>query len=93
MNFKQRVKSDCHLNIRYDQTDIKEIEVTKFLGLHIDNKVNWKTHIEQVCKRLSQSSYALYRLKKNVNQHALLTAYHGYVASIIRYGIIFWANL
>ena len=92
MNFRQRAKSDTNLNLHYDQTNINEIEVTKFLGLYIDNKVNWKAHINEVCKRLSRSSYALYRLKKSVNQPTLLTAYHGYVASILRYGIIFWGN-
>lgn len=92
MDFKQRVQPDTSLNICYSQTSIEEIEVTKFLGLYIDSKLNWKSHIEQVCKRLSQSSYALYRLRNTVSQPALLTAYHGYVASIIRYGIIFWGN-
>lgn len=92
MTFKNRNSKDSTLNINYEQTNISKIYTTKFLGLHIDSDMTWKTHIEQVCLKLSRYSYAIYMLRKVVNQNALLSAYHAYVGSTLRYGIMFWGN-
>lgn len=91
MNFRQRTKK-IPLNISYMGTNIQETDVTKFLGLYVDSKVNWKIHVDYICKKLNQFSYALYKLKKVSSMSTLLTAYHGYVASTLRYGLIFWGN-
>lgn len=92
MNFRQRRNKSMTLNINYLDSKIDEIESTKFLGLYVDNQLNWKMHIEDVCKRINQSSFALRKLSKIVNRNSVITAYHGYVASILRYGLIFWGN-
>lgn len=80
------------LDIQYKNKKIDEIKVTKFLGLNIDSHLTWKPQIEHLCKKLSQLSYALYMLSKVTGQSALLTVYHAFVASTLRYGIIFWGN-
>lgn len=91
MNFKQ-IKERIPLTIKHDDNNIDEVPSTKFLGLQIDNKLNWKEQIENVSKKLNRFSYALYMLRKVVDVTAVLTAYHGYVVSTLRYGIIFWGN-
>lgn len=42
--------------------------------------MNWNIHIENLCKRVYQASYALYNLNKVANSSAVILAYHGYVA-------------
>ena len=32
---------------------------TKFLGLQIDNNINWNNHIEQIIPKLSAACYAI----------------------------------
>lgn len=91
MHFHQR-KTVMDMNIQYNQTRIERIGVTKFLGLMIDDKLTWRDHIEYVCKKISKSAFALQNLAKVVDKKALLTAYHGLVDSILRYGVIFWGN-
>lgn len=80
------------LKIEYDGTHIEEVNSTKFLGIWIDNDMKWQTHIDTICKKLNQYTYALYKLAKVVDQSAVLTAYHAYVASTLRYALIFWGN-
>lgn len=92
INFKQRHKNNKKIDIPFLNQNISEIEVTKFLGLYIDNKLNWKSQIDYLCKRLRQFSYALFRLQKIVNLNTVLTAYHAYVNSTLRYGVMFWGN-
>lgn len=92
MDFRQSASNVMHTNIVYEGNVLEETKTTKFLGLHIDNNMKWQAHLEFVCNKLSQSAYALYLLSKKVSQQAVLVAYHSYVASRMRYGIIFWGN-
>jgi hypothetical protein len=41
---------------------------------------------------LDRYVYALKRLRQTISTEAALTAYHGYVASTLRYGLIIWGN-
>lgn len=91
MHFHQRSEHP-NVHIDYHGCNIEEANEAKFLGIVIDSKLTWKPHIEVLCKKLSKSAYALFQLSKKVNSQALLTAYHGLVASVLRYGIIFWGQ-
>jgi hypothetical protein len=92
MKFQQRTVRVPPLNINYLGKPVGETKTTKFLGLHIDNDLKWKSHIDHICNKLSSYSFALRQLRNITNTDALLTAYHGYVSSTLRYGIMFWGN-
>lgn len=91
MHFHQRTEVP-KVNIRHSDCDIEEVKVAKFLGLILDNQLNWKAHIDDLSKKINKSAYALFQIARKINMDALLVAYHGLVASILRYGIIFWGN-
>lgn len=92
MHFDQRYNAPSDMNVTFNNNLINQVDATRFLGLIIDKKLNWKPHIEGLSKRVSSLAYALHRLSSTVNTGALLTAYHGMVESILRYGLIFWGN-
>ena len=64
----------------------------KFLGLTLDNQLNWKAHIDNTFSKLSRSSYMIRILKQTLSQDILLMIYFAYFHSIMSYGIIFWGN-
>ena len=43
---------------------IKQVSEFKYLGVLLDNKLNWHKHIETLCSKVSKASGVLYRLKK-----------------------------
>ena len=47
------------LNIGDNAKYIEEGVNTKFLGLQIDNHLNWKNHIDQLIPKLSRACYAV----------------------------------
>jgi hypothetical protein len=49
----------CPLSIGYNDKYIEESVHTKFLGLQIDNHLNWKNHIDQLIPQLSGACYAV----------------------------------
>lgn len=92
MTFQNKNDKSKPLTICYKGYDIKQVNETKFLGLYIDSSLNWKTQVDDICKKLSRFSYALYMLRKVADENTLLTAYHAYVGSTLNYGILFWGN-
>lgn len=93
IHFRQRDNAALpNLDIKYKNNAIDEVDNTKFLGVNIDKKLNWKQHVENLCKKLNSLVYVLYKLAPVVNEETILIAYHGLIASNIRYGVMFWGN-
>jgi len=53
MKFITQNSSHSTLHIGYRQKYTEETVHTKFLGLQIDNHINWKNHIEEMIPKLS----------------------------------------
>lgn len=85
---RKKLKYDIKLNTE----NLKEVDTSLFLGLNLDNRCSWKTHIEIVCNKINKFVYVLKRLRRTCDEKTALLAYHGYVASILRYGLVIWGN-
>ncbi|XP_028166266.1 uncharacterized protein LOC114357040 [Ostrinia furnacalis] len=92
IHFKTTQSRDIKLNIHYQNKSINEVETTKFLGVILDKHCTWKPHIDNVCNKLDRFVFVLKRLKYVSNNEAMMSAYYGYVSSILNYGIILWGN-
>jgi len=53
MKFITKNSSHFTLHVGYKEKYVEETVNTKFLGLPIDNHINWKNHIEQMIPKLS----------------------------------------
>jgi hypothetical protein len=82
----------CDLKIGYDDKYIEESINTKFLGLQIDNHLNWKNHIDLMIPKLSIACYAGISVFHISNTDTTKSIYFTYFHSIMKYGIIFWGN-
>lgn len=91
MHFHQRLVAEDY-DIKYEGQKVDSTNITKFLGILIDNKLTWRPHSEDICKRLGKAAYLLYNLSKKVNNRTVLEAYHGLVVSVLRFGVVFWGN-
>ena len=67
-------------------------KTANFLGLTVDYRLDWTSHIDSLCTTVSRSCFALSVIAQNVNIMAAIAAYHAYVHSKIRYGVIFWGG-
>lgn len=71
---------------------IEEVKTFKYLGLIIDNRLLWDSHIEGLCKRLRGCLAQLYKLKLFVGYDTLKIVYYALVYSTIHYGILCYGN-
>ncbi|XP_072933417.1 uncharacterized protein [Epargyreus clarus] len=92
IQFGNRGSNKLNLNIKYKSETIAETDSIKFLGIHLDRCCTWKEHIDKLCSKISRFVYPLWRLPKISSLPTALKAYHGYVASNLRYGILLWGN-
>jgi hypothetical protein len=80
------------VNIGYNDKYIEGAANTKFLGLQIDNHLNWKNHINQLVPKLSGGCYEVRSMFYISNTDTLKSIYFTYFHSLMNYGIIFWAH-
>lgn len=91
INFTPRAKkiNESYL-IKNNGKSIAQVSEVKFLGIYLENNVEWETHIDVLCKKLSPACYALYRLRELSNKQVMLSYYYAQIYSKIKYVIIFW---
>ena len=92
IQFQTYINKPLVLNIKYKDTLIEEVESAVFLGIMLDKYCNWKEHVEGLCKKLDRFVYVINKIRLTVSKEAACSAYHGYVSSLLRYGIILWGN-
>ena len=92
MKFITKSSSHSTLHIGYKEKYIEETVNMKFLGLPIDNHINWKNHIEQIIPKISGACCAIRLMVHICNINILKSIYYAYFHSIIKYGIFFGGN-
>ena len=65
----------------------------KYLGIKIDSKLNFKTHISKVQSKLSKGVGILYKLNKLLPTRTLITLYYALIFPHLMYGIIIWGSI
>ena len=73
-------------------TNLEKCDSYKYLGVYFDKDLNWKTHIDHVCKKVSQACGSITKLRNCVDTETLREVYHALAHSYIRYGIIAWGS-
>lgn len=71
--------------------DINPSQV-KFLGVTLDSKLTFQSHVIKISKRISSAIYVLRNLIKTIELKVCLTAYHALVHSVCVYGLLAWGH-
>ena len=87
--FKRMVKK---FKLNVNNYCIKQVEEFRYLGVIIDNKLNWTKHIDYLCTQVSKASGILYRYKTKMPNFALKLIYHSLIGSKLRYGVTAWGS-
>ncbi len=74
-------------SIQFDDTIIRNVPFAKYLGVTLDEKLDWKEHISILNKSLIKISNSFKIIKYQVPQSNKITLYYAYIFSKIQYGI------
>ena len=58
----------------------------------VDEKLNWKYHINQLCKKISRGAWAIWQLRNCVDLAILKQIYYSMVHTHLQYCIICWGK-
>ena len=92
----RKIAEDINLNLKGVpiQRVGNENEETgfKFLGLWLDEKLNWKLHIEKVLAKTRKITYTIIKLKKYLPAEHIAMIYKGLIKPIFEYGLSIWGH-
>ena len=81
-------KSASNSQFKLNDSNITIKPVCKYLGVFIDNKLSFLSHINYVKTRLSKQCGAISKLRHYVPKHQLIAYYRSNINPIIQYGIL-----
>ena len=79
-------------HIVIDGHKIEEVSQTKFLGVILDNKLNWAAHCNYICCKMSKGICIIMKARKVFNETTLLSLYNSLILPYISYCIHVWGK-
>ena len=67
---------------------ILNVAEMKYLGMTIDEQINWKSHISAFIRKLRAAAVVIAKLSRAVNRKSTIIAYKALFESLLRYGIL-----
>ena len=81
-----------HINLSYNNSLISCYNSYKYLGITIDSKLNFKTHIEKITFKISRSVGILNKLRYILPTSSLADLYFAFVHSHFLFGLTIWGS-
>ena len=83
---------DNSLNLHINNVNVPQVQSTKFLGIIIDEQINWKPQILAVRCKLSKTVSIMYKASKLINPEGMFTLYHSLFMPYLCYCNEVWGN-
>ncbi|XP_078810605.1 uncharacterized protein LOC144994967 [Oryzias latipes] len=91
LDFKRSSPSQSPVNIQ--GSDIEVVDTFKYLGVHLNNRLDWSNNTDALYRRGQSGIHLLRRLRSfGVCRQLLRTFYDTVVASVVLYGVVCWAG-
>ena len=67
---------DFNLKINLNGKQLYETNSVQYLGVRIDNRLNWKAHINDIALKIIRANAMLYKVRNFVGAGILKSIYH-----------------
>ena len=64
----------------------------KYLGLHLDPNLNFKTHVKEASKKIKRSLFTFRRIRSSLSVEAAKAFFHAMIMSHFAYGVTCWSQ-
>ena len=92
MYFSNLTPPETLSDIVLNGTPLEKFVDTKFLGVTIDEKLKFNSHINDISKKISQNSGILYKLRHYVDISTLRSIYYSFIDCYINYCPLIFGN-
>ena len=87
-----RKGKNCNFKLSINGTNIDRVELTKFLGVHIDENLTWKKHTSEMSSKISKSIGIINKVKSVLSYKLLKMLYFSMIHPYLNYCVIIWGN-
>ena len=91
MVFTPRNKCTNDADVKINDASFQRVYVSKFLGVLVDSKLNWKNYIDHICKKLAKWNSA--ECKKKMLRSFLISLYYSFAYPYLIYCNHVWGNI
>ena len=91
-NLKNRAILSMNFKLFMGSHEIEKTDHYTYLGIIMDDKLNWKLQINKMCSKLSSVCGILSKVRHYLDRAALLLIYNSLFDSRLRYGILGWGT-
>ena len=81
-----------NFQVKFIQSLLKRKNSLKYLGVHVDCKLNWKTHVNKISKKLSKTCGMIFKLRHYVPKSMLKLVYYSFFHSTLQYSLLNWGR-
>jgi len=90
MLFGPPQKRQVNITLKIHGVEIEKLTSFNFLGIVVDQHLNWKDHINHIALKINRANSILRRLKNLLPCNILLLIYQAIINSHLNYGILAW---
>ena len=88
----QKNNQNKEMELKIKDLTIPNQKETKFLGMWLDQSLNWQCHIQKLTLKIKRNTYLLSNGKQLMDQGTKKLVYYAHIASHIQYGLLLWGN-
>ena len=78
------------IQLNIDDECVKSSVYVKYLGMNLDQHLNYKSHIESIAKKVARATGILWKLRKFLPAKTLLNLYNALIKPHLLYGLVIW---
>ncbi|CAB4011773.1 Hypothetical predicted protein [Paramuricea clavata] len=83
-------QNDPCLQLKIDGVDVSSVASKKLLGITLDSKMSYETHVEELAKKISKRLGFLKHISPYLKQHQRETFYTCVIKPTLMYGSVVW---
>ena len=80
------------ITLEVDGVQIQSVKEFKFLGMWLDEYLNWCTHVQKLTLKLTRNLNLLKYSQNLMPAETKKLIYHAHIGSHLQYGLILWGN-
>ncbi|KAB0794201.1 hypothetical protein PPYR_13821 [Photinus pyralis] len=92
VRFHHPKKHVQQLSLSLNNLPLLQTNKVKFLGVTIDEHLNWKAHCTELVSKLHSTIFLIKNLKHVLTLPQIINLYHSEISSRLRYGICYWGH-
>ena len=89
---KRKNDHSSEINVKINNNDIQSVTEFNFLGLYLNSKLNWDTHVNIISKKISRAVGIIKKMQLLFPKRILISLYNTLILPHINYCLLSWGS-